>query len=226
MLIKNGADLGIYDSRNKSALELIFKKLNQHSVLQLIKSFPAVNQHDVYEGNTALHYAAQRNYYDCAAKLIAMGANVEIVNHLGQTAVNLAAMHGSAEIVELLVQHGADVNLADKNGWTPIFHAVFEGDIAMIELLISLGADVDHIDSIGWTPLFYAIQKADDQAVYLLLEHCKNIGYECVVRYSAVGLAKEIRNARVRELISSMVENRRLDCRILASGGHRATMLF
>lgn len=226
MLIKNGADLGIYDSRNQSALELIFKKLNQHSVLQLIKSFPAVNQHDVYEGNTALHYAAQRNYYDCAAKLIAMGANVEIVNHLCQTAVNLAAMHGSAEIVELLVQHGADVNLADKNGWTPIFHAVFEGDIAMIELLISLGADVDHIDSIGWTPLFYAIQKADDQAVQLLLKDCQNVDYECVVKYSAVGLAKQIRDVTCRELISSRVENRLLMDGIFADNGVVTTMLF
>jgi len=35
LLIKNGADLGIYASNNKSALELIFKKLNQQSVLQL-----------------------------------------------------------------------------------------------------------------------------------------------------------------------------------------------
>lgn len=208
LLINNGADLGIYDSNNNSALELIFKKLNQRSVLQLIKSFPSINKQDNYQGNTSLHYAAQRNYDDCAAELISMGADVDSANYLGQTAVNLAAMHGSAKIVELLVRQGADVNLADKNGWTPIFQAVFKGNISMIELLVSLGADVDHVDSKGWTPLFYAIQKADDQVVQLLLVHCRNIGYECVVRYSAVGLAKEIRNAPVRELISSRVENK------------------
>ena len=225
-LIKNGADLGVYDSRNKSALELIFKKFNQRSVLHLIKSFQSVNQHDDYEGNTALHYAAQRNYYDCAAELIAMGADVNRVNYIGQSALYLAAMHGSAEIVRLLVRHGADVNLADKYGWTPIFHAVFEGDIAMIELLISLGADVDRIDNKGWTPLFYAIQKADDQAVQLLLKDCQNIDYECVVKYSAVGLVKQIRDDTCRELISSRVENKLLMDGIFADNGVVTSMLF
>lgn len=226
LLIKNGADLGAYDSRNKSALEQIFEKLSQRSVLQIIKSFPSVNKQDNYHGNTALHYAAQRNYCDCAAELIIMGADVEGKNHRGQTPLYLAAMHGSAGIVELLVRHGANVNFAGKNGWTPIFLSVFKGDIEMIELLVSLGADVDHLDANGWTPLFYAIQKADDQVVQLLLKHCRNLGYECVVRYTAIGLARQIRDDRVRELISARVEDRKLSDSITANSGVSSMMLF
>lgn len=91
---------------------------------------------------------------------------------------------------------------------------------------MSLGADVDRIDSNGWTPLFYAIQKADDQAVQLLLKDCRNIDYEYVVKYSAVGLAKQIRDVTCRELISSRVENRLLIDGIFSGNGVVTTMLF
>lgn len=226
LLIKNGADLRLYDQRNKSALELIFMKLNQRSVLQLIKSFPDVNERDDFEGNTALHYAAQYNYYDCAALLLSLGTNVQIVNQRGQIALYLATVHGSAGIIELLAGSGADVNRGDKNGWTPIFQAVFRSDVPMIELLVRLGADVDRVDSRGWTPLFYAIQKADDLAVQVLLKHCRNIGYEYVVRYSAVGLAGQIRDDRVRELISGRIENKLLMDWIFTDNGVVPMMLF
>ncbi len=226
LLIKKGANLRLYDQRNKSALELIFKKLNQRSVLRLIKSFSDVNERDDFEGNTALHYAAQYNYFDCAALLLSLGANVLIVNHRGQTALYLATVHGSAGIIELLAGSGADVNRGDKNGWTPIFQAVFRSDVPMIALLVSLGADVDRVDSEGWTALFYAIQRADDRVVQLLLEHCRNIGYEYVVRYSAVGLARQIRNDRSRELISGRIENKLLMDGIFADNGVVSTMLF
>ncbi len=226
LLIKKGAKLRLYDQRNKSALELIFMKLNQRSVLQLIKSFPDVNERDDFEGNTALHYAAQYNYYDCAALLLSLGTNVQIVNQRGQIALYLATVHGSAGIIELLAGSGADVNRGDKNGWTPIFQAVFRGDIPMIELLVRLGADVDRVDSKGWTPLFYAIQKADDLAVQVLLKYCRDVGYEHVVRYSAVGLARQIRNDTSRELISGRIENKLLMGVIFADNGVVSTMLF
>lgn len=226
LLIKNGADLRLYDQRNKSALELIFMKLNQRSVLQLIKSFPDVNERDDFEGNTALHYAAQYNYYDCAELLLSLGTNVQIVNQRGETVLYLATVHGSAGIIELLAGSGADVNRGDKNGWTPIFQAVFRGDVPMIALLVRLAANVDHVDNNGWTPLFYAIQRADDRVVQLLLEHCRNIGYEYVVRYSAVGLAKQIRDDRVRESITARIEDRLLTKWILAGNEAGSVQLF
>ncbi len=226
LLIKNGANLRLYDQRNKSALELIFKKMNQRSVLRLIKSFPDLNERDDFEGNTALHYAAQYNYYDCAALLLSLGTNVEIVNHRGQTALYLATVHGSTGMIELLAGSGADVNRGDKNGWTPIFQAVFRGDVPMIALLVRLGANVDPVDNNGWTPLFYAIQKADDCVVQLLLEHCRDVGYEHVVRYSAMGLARQIRNDTSRELISGRIENKLLTDGIFADNGVVSMMLF
>lgn len=226
LLIKNGADLKSYDSNNKSAMALIFSKFSQRTILQLIKSFRAVNEQDDYEGNTALHYAAQENYYDCAAQLLALGADFSVVNHSSQTPVYLAAANGSAAIVKLLGGRGADVNLGDKDDWTPIFQAVFRGDIPMIELLARLGADVDRVDSKGWTPLFYAIQKADDLAVQVLLKHCRYVGYEHVVRYSAVGLAKQVRDDRVRESITALIEDKLLTDWIIADNEAGSVLLF
>lgn len=135
-------------------------------------------------------------------------------------------MHSSAVIIELLEGSGADVNRGDKNGWTPIFQAVFRSDLPMIALLIRLGADVDHVDGAGWTPLFYAIPKGDDQVVQLLLMHCRNIGYEYVVKYSAVGLAKQIRDDRVRESITALIEDRLLNDWILAGNEAGSVLLF
>ncbi len=226
LLIKNGADLRLYDQRNKSALELIFMKLNQRPVLQLIKSFSDFNERDDFEGNTALHYAAQYNYFDCAELLLSLGINVEIVNHRGQTALYLATVLGSAGIIELLAGSGADVNRGDKNGWTPIFQAVFQGNIPMIEMLVRLDADVDRVDRKGWTPLFYAIQKADDLAVQVLLKHCRDVGDEHVVRYSAMGLARQIRNDTSRELILGRIEDRLLTDWILVGNEAGSVLLF
>jgi ankyrin repeat protein len=110
--------------------------------------------------------------------------------------------------VDSLIKRNADFNAIDSNGLTSIFHSVFKKDAPLIELLINLGANVDHLDVKGWTPLFYAIEQGDDQVIQPLLNNCLDAGYVNTKSYSALDLAKQIREPGMRDLISCRIERK------------------
>jgi ankyrin repeat protein len=292
LLIEEGANLGIYNSINKSSLEHIFERFKQRSALPILKIMPNVHIVDDYDKCTALHFAAKYNYCECIEYLLQRGIDVKGMNSRGQTPMIFAAISGSHESIELLVNHGgdvdrpdkvdnqlwspifyaisnshvrcvdslikrradlnaidcngltpifyalhnlefvkllvengADINFPDKSGRTPIFHAVFKHDAPLIELLINLGANVDHVDIKGWTPLFYAIAEGDDQVIQLLLNNCLNAGYVNTKSYSALDLAKQIREPGMRDLISCCIERKIMSQGIIASQEEAGAML-
>lgn len=284
LLIENGANLGIYNSINKSSLEHIFERFKQGSALSILKIMPNVHIVDDYDKCTALHFAAKYNYCECIEYLLQRGIDVNVMNSRGQTPIIFAAISGSHESIELLASHGGDINRADKidnqrwspifyairnshvrcvdslikrnahlnaiidingltpifhalhnhdcikllanngadinypdkSGRTPIFHAVFKKDVPLIELLINFEANVDHVDIKGWTPLFYAIEEGDDQIIQPLLNNCLDVGYVNTTSFSALDLAKQIREPVTRDLISCRVERKIMSQMILA----------
>lgn len=63
-----------------------------------------------------LHSAVAGNYYEIVAKLIEVGADVNMIQADGFTPLMGAAQNGNLQIVQLLLQHGADTNArADKH---------------------------------------------------------------------------------------------------------------
>jgi len=67
-----------------------------------------------FNGNTALHIAAENNHLECAKLLIEQKANVNEVNFLEATPLHVAMKNMRIDIVELLVKSESDVNLTDK----------------------------------------------------------------------------------------------------------------
>jgi ankyrin repeat protein len=68
---------------------------------------------------TSVGYGASEGHCEVAAKLIALGTDVNAEDNNGQTALFYSAREGQKGICELLLQHGANVNKQDKRHLTP-----------------------------------------------------------------------------------------------------------
>jgi len=92
------------------------------------------------DGNTALHWAAQKGNTACISLLLDAGAALEAKNRcaarhrprrlyltlcrIGRTPLGLAAFVGHSEAVALLLERGANANSKDRAGNTPLANAV------------------------------------------------------------------------------------------------------
>lgn len=202
LLIENNADLRIYDRDNESPLQHILTKFKESSALSILKSLPDIHIADIYDRNTALHYAARRNYTKCIDYLIDQGANPNTLNRQGQSPIFFAAKSGAWHSIELLANRSADVNLRDikdKKLWSPIFHAISKSHVGCVAELIKHGADVNLVDDAGLTPIFYAFH--DFQLVSLLVTNGANL--EVVDKYgrTPIFLAVISGNAQMVELL-------------------------
>jgi hypothetical protein len=72
---------------------------------------------------TALHYASFNNNSAIVAKLIELGAQVNLPNKRGYTALHFAALMGHVDVCRTLVQFGADLNATDSLGDQPVDRA-------------------------------------------------------------------------------------------------------
>jgi ankyrin repeat protein len=182
LLVKNNANICIYDNVNDSPLKHIFMKFKEPTSLSFLKSFPSVGVADNYNRDTALHYAARRNYTKCVEYLIKNGADVNHQNRQGQSPVFLAVQYGATESLELLCQHGANVNFIDsendKKFWSPIFYALAKSNYESAELLIHYGADLNIVDRQKSTPIFYAMH--DTKLLELLVKNGANLEFSNV----------------------------------------------
>lgn len=110
-------------------------------------------------GQTALHAAARDGFFEVAALLIELGANVNAADDWGDTPLHLASSSGEFEIVELLLTNSAIVDFVDSKGDTPLFEAIRSENLEIVSTLVSMGADVNFENNCGYSPLEIAIQK-------------------------------------------------------------------
>jgi ankyrin repeat protein len=125
-------------------------------------------EHNVYEGDTALHVAAAAYRADIATELVGYGADVNSRNRMGAQPIHYAAVgqpasqrwdpRAQAAIIEYLLRAGADPNAADKSGVTPLHRAVRTRCAAAVRALLANGADPRLRNGNGSTPLHLAVQ--------------------------------------------------------------------
>jgi len=111
----------------------------------LIQKDVDLNAQDEFEGQTALHRAADGLKYKIVPILIEAGADVNIRDVFGRMPLCLATNNSygafiRANVVENLIKAGADVNNLDKFGWTPLFRAEFHNRKDIVRRLIESGA--------------------------------------------------------------------------------------
>ena len=123
------------------------------------------------EGRTALHFAAENNYLECARLLLEAGASCDLATNSGRTALHCAVANGHVEVVCLLLEAGANCNLAGgQEGVTPLHSAAVHGHTEVVRMLLEAGASCELTTNSGVAPMHGAVANGHIEVVHLLLE--------------------------------------------------------
>jgi uncharacterized protein len=90
------------------------------------------------DGFTPLHIAAFAHNVDAARKLLAAGADPNVLataSFAQVTPLGTCAFAGANDVARLLLEHGADPTLTADHGFTPLDSAIQNGNDELVELL-------------------------------------------------------------------------------------------
>jgi len=107
--------------------------LQQVQLIALDKHVDTVNTTDD-SGQTALHFAADRGYYQVVETLLDAGANANAADLEGISVLQAAVIAGHADVACLLLKHGANPHQSDMDGDTPLSCARDDGSDEMKQL--------------------------------------------------------------------------------------------
>ena len=130
-----------------------------------------------YQGNTPLHFAAERELREDIVKyLIEQGADLNVVNKDGYTPFHFIILKGNLNNIKFCVEHGANINLPDKNGNTPLHMLILKKEyysFDIIKYLIQQGADLTTENNDENNPLELAIEKEKSEIAKYILKISK-----------------------------------------------------
>jgi len=167
---------------------------NQPNMVRKLVVAGATTQIVDQEGNTPLHHACSRGYYQCAEQLLKPISRDEVhhdssltleqnhlhqvidhTNHKGEHCLHLATFGKHHEIIRFLCFKGANMNATEgRSGKTALHYAVNMRDNDLVGLLAgpkSRGCcqiDLDTKDWAGRTPIQCALINGDDYIVAIL----------------------------------------------------------
>jgi ankyrin repeat protein len=122
----------------------------------------------VYNGRSALGWAAQTDALGIVRRLVEAGARLDFVDGVGHTPLLRATDTRKPEVTKYLLSKGADPNAADREGRTALLAAVEDGYLEIVPLLLEAKADPNRANQDGRTPLMSAVQFRQVAAIPLL----------------------------------------------------------
>ncbi len=190
-----------------------FKYGNWDAIKNLIAEHPDLIQVTTSEGDTPLHFAAEKSE-DLTKFLLDNGADVNSKNKYGETPLFEVV---DQKIAEMLLAKGAEINKEGRDGETPLFNAVYRGNKELVKILLDHGAQVNvQKKNNGETPLHMVIrqmppgfdlspQKTKDfeKVVKLLLEHGADLTIPSKSGKTPLELAQELKEINVITLIDN-----------------------
>jgi ankyrin repeat protein len=169
LLLDEGATVTTVDKSGFSALKQLVYYHHSNDLLDSIRFSLRKIIDDL--GNTALHYAVQKNDTNQVKYILKKGVNINWKNLADQTAIHSSI---SDPMFELLVGAGAEVNTTDTGGVTLLHHMCETGLIPSVQLL--LDKDVERkTDSLGNNALHHAALKGHQLMMQLLVKNGFNM---------------------------------------------------
>ena len=123
-------------------LTLACEKGNEAIALELIRRSVDVRAQSGHYDVYPIHGAAENGWSDVLQRLIAKGADVNLLPQFGFSPLVLAARKGHQACVEILLAHGALVNqTSSRRGWNPLLAAAEAGQVEVARMLLAAGAN-------------------------------------------------------------------------------------
>jgi ankyrin repeat protein len=112
------------------------------------------NATELWQGQTALMWAAAEAHTGVVRALIDHGATISARSTNGYTAILIAARKNTPKLIQLLLEAGAGVNDASPDGMTPLLVATVRGHAELVSDLLERGAD-PNASGPGYTALHW-----------------------------------------------------------------------
>ena len=156
LLLSRGVDVNVRDNRGYTALAHALEA-RYPEVEEALLSRPDIDPNvGGLLGRPILLAYVWRDNKKATERLLALGADVKLVDKDGDTALHGAAETGNVEIMRMLLDKNADINAKNREGGTPLMWAAVFGNDDAVQLLLSRGADASLKDNDGVTALEWA----------------------------------------------------------------------
>lgn len=157
-----------YDKDMRIAWLIMAARDNALPVLQeLLLSEVPVSSY-IENGNTALHLACKRNYFEAAAMLLQLGASVDQANSDGNTPLHMAVSGNAVKLITLMAGVGVNPDLQNSLGETALYTACSSGHTSLVLALVKIGANMALAAINGMTPSQIALHNGHSEIVTLL----------------------------------------------------------
>ncbi|KAL7951259.1 hypothetical protein V8C42DRAFT_356632 [Trichoderma barbatum] len=130
-----GANLNLADNLDMTPLNYAVKSGCENPVKLLSKAFGLDIDRQMYNGRSALWFAADRNHVNIIKLLLYNGANINIQDMDNDRPLDIAVKRGHKDVVKLLLERGAGVSPAQPTVH-PLIWASWSGDKEMVKILL------------------------------------------------------------------------------------------
>ena len=193
-LIHRGANLGSRDNDGRTAFHYA-SMAQSHGpdimTLLLNAGGKAITNLGDENGQTALHYAAERNFTDRIRILVAHGVDIRTTDDYGFSPCLWAVVSGQTRATYILLSIGADANSTSADGKSALAWAASLGWSSIAEMLVHHDASIFNTQSTQMVALQEAAASGDLPTVRLLLSLGGDPNYQDRDGWSAIHWAAE-----------------------------------
>ena len=218
-LIDLGANVNAQRTDDKAAPLTLSSDWNNFMAVYLLLNHGADANIASADGNSPLHTAVSKGFFDITKLLVEKGSYVNLQNKEGRTPLFLSVKNKHEQLIKLLIENEADVRIGYKENSTERFYLVrgknrgraawhyIAGEQVnepeIIDLLVKSGANVNAQDAEGFTPLHMAAIHGNLKIVKKLVDLDADVNIVATDGKNAAELAHLNEELEIKEYLES-----------------------